>query len=145
MYVWICACWFWHSAYIVHEYVHFQYDFDTWYEGHLWPVLRSFWCCCFHLSSTFCYVFCLYWLSCTLFPVAVQRTHCCHVPVPPFCSLDWRTCLWLVSLLFLVASLCFESLTVIEKWKSCVFIIETKSVLFVEARARPGRINCSNT
>ena len=23
-----------------------------------------------------------------LFPVAVQRTHCCHVPVPPFCSLD---------------------------------------------------------
>ena len=89
--------------------------FDIWYEGHLclWRVLRSFWCC-FHLSSTFSYVFCLYWLSCTLFPVAVQRTHCCHVPVPPFCSLDWRTCLWLVSLLFLVASLCFESLTVIE-------------------------------
>ena len=114
LYVWICECWFWHSAYIVHDYVHFQYDFDIWYEGHLWRVLRSFWCCCFHLSSTFCYVFCLYWLSCTLFPVAVQRTHCCHVPVPPFCSLDWRTCLWLVSLLFLVASLSFESLTVIE-------------------------------
>ena len=65
------------------------------------------------------------------------------MPVPPFCSLDWRTCLWLVSLLFLVASLCFESLTVIENFDD--FIIETKSVLFVEARARPGRVNCSDT
>ena len=48
-----------------------------------------------------------------------------------------------MSLLFLVASLCFESLTVIENLDD--FIIETKSVLFVEARARPGRVNCSDT
>ena len=140
LYVWICACWFWHSVYIVHDSVHFWYDFDIWYEGHFWCVLHSFWCC-FHFSFTFCYVFCLNWLSCTLFPVAVLDTRYCHVPVPPFCSLDWRTCLWLVSLFFggFVVFWEFDCL-----WKSRVFIIETKSVLFVEARARPGRVNCSD-
>ena len=87
-------------------------------------VLYSVPCCCTRYSL----------LSCTLFPVAVLGTHCCHVPAPPFCSLDWctclwigvlvfglvylsldwRICLWLVSLLLSVASLCFQSLTVIE-------------------------------
>ena len=141
LHIWICACCFWHSAYIVHDTVHLRYDFDIWYESHFWRVLHSFRCCCFHLSFTFYYVFCLYRLSCTMFPVAVLGTHCCHVPVPPFCSLEWRTCLWLVSLLF-------GSFVVFSEfdcyWKSRVFIIETKSVLFVEAHARPGRVNCSD-
>ena len=45
----------------------------------------------------------------------------------------------------LVASLCFQSLTVVENLVYFeVFIIETKSVLFVEVRARPGRVNCSD-
>ena len=54
----------------------------------------------FHLHFNFLLWVCLYSLSCTLFPVAVLGTHCCHVPVSPFLSLDWCGCLWLVSLSF---------------------------------------------
>ena len=89
-----------------------HYTFDIWHEGHFDAFFIRFdvvvFTCLFH----FCYVLCLYWLSGTLFSVAVLGTHCNHVPVSPFCSLDWRTCLWLVS--FFVASFCFQSLIVIE-------------------------------
>ena len=40
--------------------------------------------------------------------VAVEGTHCCHVHVPPFCSLDWRTCLWPV-LFAVLEFLCFSA------------------------------------
>ena len=58
-----------HSAYIIHDCTLYTYRMtsDIWYLGHFWRVLRSFWCCCFHLSFSICHVFCLYWLSCTLF------------------------------------------------------------------------------
>ena len=91
------------AAYIVHDTVHLSYDFclliimkvtfDTFFVR--FDVIV---CKCF---LHFCPMFCLYWLSRMLFPVAVLvGTHGCHVPVHPFCSLDWHSCLSRVSLLF---------------------------------------------
>ena len=85
---------------------------------------------CSSCLLSFCYI-CTLSYRCTLF-VWYQ---CC------FCVLDWClfTCgSWSLCWSFVVFSECDCY------WKSRVFIIETKSVLFVEARARPGRVNCSD-
>ena len=104
LYIWISACWFWNSAYMVHDTVHLPNSSLTWYEGHFFDAFFVRFDVVFTrlLHFAVCFVFTDCPVLCSLLPYysLLLGTHCCHVPVPPFCSLDWHTCLWLVSLLF---------------------------------------------